>query len=61
MHYQPHILLITGIAWDHMNVFPTKENYNSQFNTLLKSLDDSTKVVYYSEDIVLSEMVGRKH
>lgn len=57
MHYHPHILLITGIAWDHMNVFPTKENYNSQFTTLLNSLSINTKVVYYSEDNLLSEMV----
>ena len=33
-HYKPHIAVITGIAWDHINVFPTFENYKSQFEIL---------------------------
>ena len=30
-HYYPDIAILTGIAWDHMNVFPTFENYVEQF------------------------------
>jgi UDP-N-acetylmuramate: L-alanyl-gamma-D-glutamyl-meso-diaminopimelate ligase len=36
--YQPNIALISGIAWDHINVFPTYENYVEQFETLLEKL-----------------------
>lgn len=33
--YQPHIAVLTGIAWDHVNVFPTFEEYVNQFKNLL--------------------------
>ena len=33
--YQPEIALISGIAWDHVNVFPTFENYSSQFERFI--------------------------
>jgi UDP-N-acetylmuramate: L-alanyl-gamma-D-glutamyl-meso-diaminopimelate ligase len=29
--YQHHIGVISGISWDHINVFPTEENYREQF------------------------------
>jgi UDP-N-acetylmuramate: L-alanyl-gamma-D-glutamyl-meso-diaminopimelate ligase len=32
--YQPNIALISGIAWDHINVFPTYQNYVEQFEIL---------------------------
>lgn len=57
MHYDPHILLISGIAWDHMNVFPTKENYNQQFEQLLQSVSEETYVIYYEGDELLSQLV----
>ncbi len=31
LHYKPKIALISGIAWDHINVFPTFEEYKEQF------------------------------
>jgi UDP-N-acetylmuramate: L-alanyl-gamma-D-glutamyl-meso-diaminopimelate ligase len=34
--YHPHIALITGIAWDHINVFPTIENYTEQFKKFIQ-------------------------
>ena len=37
LHYKPHITIITGIAWDHMNVFPTFENYKEQFLIFIKT------------------------
>ncbi|MCB0684467.1 MAG: hypothetical protein KDC32_26670, partial [Saprospiraceae bacterium] len=36
LHYRPHLVVITGIAWDHMNVFPTFEEYRAQFARLLE-------------------------
>jgi UDP-N-acetylmuramate: L-alanyl-gamma-D-glutamyl-meso-diaminopimelate ligase len=35
MHYKPHATMITGIAWDHINVFPTEALYQSQFDEYL--------------------------
>ncbi|MFZ1497436.1 MAG: Mur ligase family protein, partial [Saprospiraceae bacterium] len=37
-HYHPQISVITGIAWDHINVFPTFENYVEQFSVFVKNL-----------------------
>jgi UDP-N-acetylmuramate: L-alanyl-gamma-D-glutamyl-meso-diaminopimelate ligase len=36
--YQPNIALISGIAWDHINVFPTYENYVEQFEIFIGKL-----------------------
>ncbi len=48
--YHPHITVLSGIAWDHINVFPTYENYFSQFIHYLTDLDSGTTVFYNSED-----------
>ena len=34
--YKPHIAILSGIAWDHINVFPTFENYVNQFRIFKK-------------------------
>ena len=49
-HYKPHISAITGVAWDHMNVFPTLENYISQFDQYLDSLPEQAVCFYYEKD-----------
>jgi len=36
--YQPHICLISGIAWDHINVYPTFESYTDSFKNLIEGL-----------------------
>ena len=36
--YKPEIALISGIAWDHINVFPTFENYTKQFDLFISSI-----------------------
>ncbi len=48
--YKPHLLVLTGIAWDHINAFPTEENYIHQFDLLLKSLEKATHIVYNDLD-----------
>jgi UDP-N-acetylmuramate: L-alanyl-gamma-D-glutamyl-meso-diaminopimelate ligase len=48
--YHPQITLLSGIAWDHINVFPTYENYVSQFQTYLRNLDAGTTLVYNADD-----------
>ncbi len=42
--YKPHIAMITGIAWDHINVFPTFENYLLQFEIFVETMAANTKL-----------------
>src|SRR5690606_22995599 len=42
--------LISGIAWDHVNVFPTFENYVHQFELFTDSIVPGGSVIYNSED-----------
>jgi UDP-N-acetylmuramate: L-alanyl-gamma-D-glutamyl-meso-diaminopimelate ligase len=55
-HYHPHIAIITGIAWDHINVFPTIESYNEQFRKFIEMIQPNGKLFYYQNDPVLSEL-----
>ncbi|MDT7833491.1 Mur ligase family protein [Flavobacteriaceae bacterium S356] len=55
--YKPNIALISGIAWDHINVFPTFENYVDQFRIFTDSLIHGGSMVYNEEDPVVKEIV----
>ena len=57
MHYKPNIAILTGIAWDHMNVFPTFDIYKKVFTDYISSLDDSADLVYFAGDELLSSLV----
>ncbi len=48
--YKPHIALISGITWDHVNVFPTFENYIQQFEEFADSIQDGGTLVYCRDD-----------
>ncbi len=48
--YHPHISVLSGIAWDHINVFPTFQNYISQFAIYLKGLAPGGRLFYNGED-----------
>ncbi|MFL5772987.1 MAG: UDP-N-acetylmuramate--L-alanine ligase, partial [Flavisolibacter sp.] len=59
----PHIAVITGIAWDHINVFPTFENYLEQFRIFIDKIEKHGHLIYNDTDRVLKELVekhGRK-
>lgn len=56
--YHPQITLLSGIAWDHINVFPTYENYVSQFQTYLQNLDAGTTLVYNADDSEVVRVVA---
>ena len=55
--YKPNIALLSGIAWDHINVFPTFENYKEQFSIFTNSLTNGGIMVYNEEDIQVKEIV----
>ena len=46
--YKPHIGVLSGIAWDHINVFPTLENYIEQFRIFKNMITES--LIYCEED-----------
>ena len=53
--YQPHIAVLSGIAWDHINVFPTFDIYIDQFR-IFKNMVKET-LIYCSEDETLNQLV----
>lgn len=48
--YRPNVAVITGIAWDHINVFPTFENYVDQFRQFIQVIEPGGTLVYNSQD-----------
>lgn len=48
--YHADVGIITGIAWDHINVFPTYENYVEQFRIFIKDLPDAGALIYCADD-----------
>lgn len=55
--YKPHIALISGIAWDHANIFPSEEGYKTQFAAFIRTIEDSGTLLYCSEDRDLEALV----
>tara|TARA_B100001175_G_C19509346_1_gene642796 strand:+ start:789 stop:2153 length:1365 start_codon:yes stop_codon:yes gene_type:complete len=57
-HYKPQIALISGIAWDHINVFNTESDYNDQFEIFIDSITEGGVLVYNQEDDTLCKIVS---
>jgi len=55
--YQPEIALISGIAWDHINVFPSVEDYVQQFDSFISTIQAGGVLIYNAEDKVLAALV----
>lgn len=55
--YQPNIALISGISWDHINVFPTFENYIEQFKIFIEKITNGGILVYNQEDTTVNSIV----
>lgn len=55
--YQPNIALLSGIAWDHINVFPTYENYVEQFQIFVDSITKGGSINYNEEDAEVVRVV----
>ena len=55
--YKPNIALISGIAWDHINVFPTFNNYVEQFKIFVDSITKGGSITYNTEDEVVKQVV----
>ena len=55
--YKPNIALLSGIAWDHINVFPTFENYAEQFQIFVDSIVKGGSITYNEEDLEVKKVV----
>lgn len=55
--YRPHIAILTGIEWDHINVFPTFDIYKEQFSKFLTCFEPNGKLFYYQHDEHIAEIV----
>ncbi len=56
LRYQHHIGIISGIAWDHINVFKTEADYIEQFRKFVVSTPKAGSLVYNDEDVVASKL-----
>ncbi len=53
----PHIAVLTGIAWDHINVFPSFDIYLEQFRIFLNKIEPGGVLIYNQTDTVLARLV----
>ncbi|NLK53769.1 MAG: peptidoglycan synthetase [Bacteroidales bacterium] len=56
--YMPDIAVLNGIAWDHMNVFPTFENYVEQFRIFADKISPGGTLVYFEDDPEVKKIAG---
>ena len=57
----PHIAILTGIAWDHINVFPTFDFYLKQFRIFIAKIEVGGLLIYNNTDKVLNHLVEESH
>ncbi len=57
LHYKPQLALISGIAWDHFNVFPTYESYTDQFRQLAEQMDSNAVLYVCADDADLMKLI----
>lgn len=53
----PHVAILTGIAWDHINVFPTFDFYLEQFIIFIQKIEKDGLLIYNASDPVLKQLV----
>ncbi|WP_342645270.1 Mur ligase family protein [Mucilaginibacter sp. CSA2-8R] len=56
--YRANLAVISGIAWDHINVFPTFENYIEQFATFINTMEPDGTLFYAGNDEVLEKVIA---
>jgi len=59
--YMPHIAVLNGIAWDHMNVFPTFENYVDQFRIFIEKIAEGGSLLYFEDDPEVKKLAEENH
>ena len=56
LFYKPHVAIISGIAWDHINVFPTFDEYVDQFRQFITTIEKNGVLIYNEEDNILKKL-----
>lgn len=56
--YKPHVAILTGVAWDHINVFPTWESYQDTFRRFAETVENT--LIYYAGDETL-RLIAREN
>lgn len=56
--YKPNVAIITGIEWDHVNVFPTFDIYKDQFAQYIDLVEEGGTLIYCDDDPVVHEVVA---
>ena len=56
--YHPHVAILTGIAWDHINVFPTFDGYVDTFRKFVDGIEENGTFIYYKNDSNLCEIAS---
>ncbi|HRH10768.1 MAG TPA: Mur ligase family protein [Bacteroidia bacterium] len=59
--YHPNIAIISGIAWDHINVFPTFDMYVDQFRQFIGLIEENGHLIYCQEDKILKDLCEEKN
>ena len=57
--YHPHVAILTGIAWDHINVFPTFDGYVDTFRKFVDGIEENGTFIYYKHDTNLCEIASQ--
>ncbi|MGD1839279.1 MAG: UDP-N-acetylmuramate--L-alanine ligase [Thermonemataceae bacterium] len=60
LYYKPHIALISGIAWDHVNVYASENDYVRQFDKLVDALPKGGALIYNDEDPIVTIVCGKE-
>jgi UDP-N-acetylmuramate: L-alanyl-gamma-D-glutamyl-meso-diaminopimelate ligase len=56
LHYHPHVMLMSGIAWDHVNVYPDFNDYVHQFELLANDLPKAGSFIYDETDNLVNKI-----
>lgn len=59
--YRPHLAILTGIAWDHINVFPSEDIYLDQFRQFIQSLAPNATLIWCQDDPILKSLMQEEH
>lgn len=59
LHYKASITILTGIAWDHINVFPTYKEYLDTFSALLYSIPSNGTLIFNADDLEVLALVNK--
>ncbi|GGI28499.1 UDP-N-acetylmuramate--L-alanine ligase [Pedobacter mendelii] len=57
--YKANVAVISGIAWDHINVFPTYADYTAQFDKFINTIEEGGTLIYCKADEDLNEIVEK--